>query len=122
MQKGKYSKDLTQGAIAPLLAKLTWPMIFGMAGMVIFNMIDTFWVGKLGVSELAAIGFTFPVIMMISSISMGLGIGTGSLISRMIVKEPKNLIQQYSVDALSLSVFIIIIFVSIGHLTINPLF
>ena len=122
MGKKKYSKDLTKGRIAPLLAKLTWPMIFGMAGMVIFNMVDTCWVGRLGVSELAAIGFTFPVIMMISSIAMGLGIGTGSLISRMIVKEPKQLIQQYGVDAINLSVLIIIVFVTIGQLTLDPLF
>ncbi len=122
MQQGKYSKDLTKGPIAPLLVKLTWPMIFGMAGMVIFNLVDTFWVGKLGVSELAAIGFTFPVIMIISSLAMGLGIGTTSLISRMIHKESKQLIQQYSVDAINLSLVIIIIFVAAGQLSIDPLF
>jgi len=122
MKQGKYSKDLTKGPIIPLLARLTWPMIFGMAGMVIFNMIDTFWVGKLGVPELAAIGFTFPVIMTVSSVAMGLGIGTTSLISRMIHKESRQLIQQYSVDAINLSVAIIIVFVTIGQLTIDPLF
>lgn len=122
MSRGKYSKDLTQGPILPLLARMTWPMIFGMAGMVIFNMVDTFWVGKLGVSELAAIGFTFPVIMMISSLAMGLGIGTSSLISRMIVKESRQLIQQYSVDAIYLSLVIIVIFVLVGQLTVDPLF
>lgn len=122
MDKGKYSKDLTKGPIIPLLARMTWPMIFGMAGMVVFNMVDTFWVGKLGVPELAAIGFTFPVIMTISSLAMGLGIGTTSLISRMILKEPRKLIQQYSVDAINLSLLIIIIFVAAGQLSIEPLF
>ena len=122
VEKSKLKRDLTKGPITPLLAKLTWPLIFGMAGMVVFNMVDTFWVGKLGVAELAAIGFTFPVIMMISSLSMGLGIGTASLISRMIVKESRQLIQQYSVDAINLSLVIIIIFVTLGQLTIEPLF
>lgn len=97
-------------------------MIFGMAGMVIFNMVDTFWVGKLGVSELAAIGFTFPVIMMIGSLAMGLGIGTASLISRMVVRESRQVIQQLSVDAMTLSLVIIIIIVLVGQLTIDPLF
>jgi len=120
--QSKYSKDLTKGPIVPLLARMTWPMIFGMAGMVIFNMVDTFWVGKLGVSELAAIGFTFPVIMTISSLAMGLGIGTTSLISRMILKESRQVIQQYSVDAINLSLVIIIVFVSAGQLSIDPLF
>lgn len=122
VEKSKLKRDLTKGPIVPLLAKLTWPLIFGMAGMVVFNMVDTFWVGKLGVSELAAIGFTFPVIMLISSLAMGLGIGTASLISRMIVKESRQVIQQYSVDAINLSLVIIIIFVTLGQLTIEPLF
>lgn len=122
MQSGKYSKDLTKGPITPLLMRMTWPMIFGMAGMVIFNMVDTFWVGRLGVAELAAIGFTFPVIMMISGLTMGLGIGTTSLLSRMIVKESRQVIQQLSVDAITLSFVIIVIFVLIGQLTIDPLF
>ena len=122
MAKKNYRKDLTKGPIVPLLTKMTWPMVFGMAGMVIFNMVDTFWVGRLGVSELAAIGFTFPVIMMIGSLAMGLGIGTSSLISRMIVKESKQTIQQYSVDAINLSLVIIVVFVIAGQLTIDPLF
>ncbi len=70
MASRDYKKDLTRGPIVPLLVKLTWPMFFGMAGMVIFNMVDTFWVGRLGVNELAAIGFTFPVIMMIASLAI----------------------------------------------------
>lgn len=122
MEKSKYSKDLTKGPIIPLLVKLAWPMIFGMAGMVIFNLIDSFWVGKLGVRELAAISFTFPVVMMIGSLAMGLGIGTSSLIARMIVKESRQLIQQYSIDAINLSLAIIIIFVTAGQLTMEPLF
>ena len=115
------NKILTEGPITSALAKLTWPMILGMLGMVIFNLTDTYFIGKIGVDELAAIGFTFPVIMLISSISMGMGIGTASLISRMIVSEKISTVRQYAAHALALSV-VIVIFVTIGQLTINPLF
>ena len=118
----KRNKILTEGPITSALVKLTWPMILGMLGMVIFNLTDTYFIGKIGVDELAAIGFTFPVVMLISSISMGMGIGTASLISRMIVSEKKSTVRQYAAHALALSVVVIIIFVTIGQLTINPLF
>lgn len=118
----KRNKILTEGPITLALAKLTWPMVLGMLGMVIFNLTDTYFIGKIGVDELAAIGFTFPVIMLIVSISMGMGIGTASLISRMIVSEKKSVVQQYAAHALALSVVIIIIFVIIGQLTLEPLF
>ena len=106
----KRNKILTEGPITSALAKLTWPMILGMLGMVIFNLTDTYFIGKIGVDELAAIGFTFPVIMLIASISMGMGIGAASLISRMIFSEKISTVRQYAAHALALSVVVIIIF------------
>ena len=114
--------DLTQGRIAPLLLKLTWPMIFGMLGMVMFNLADTYFIGKVGVDELAAMGFTFPVVMVVSSLALGVGIGTSSLISRSIVTESRQTLRQYSTEALLLGLSIIFIMVTIGQLTIKPLF
>ena len=115
-------KDLTQGAITPLLFKLTWPMIFGMLGMVMFNLADTYFIGKVGVDELAAMGFTFPVVMVISSLALGVGIGTSSLISRSIVSESRNTLREYSSEALLLGLSIILVMVTVGQLTIKPLF
>ncbi|MCF8308749.1 MAG: MATE family efflux transporter [Bacteroidales bacterium] len=114
--------DLTHGAIAPLLLKLTWPMIFGMLGMVLFNLADTYFIGKVGVKELAAMGFTFPVVMVISSLVLGVGIGTSSLISRSIVSESYDTIKKYSSEALLLGLSIVIIIIITGQLTIRPLF
>ncbi|MDA3780153.1 MAG: MATE family efflux transporter [Bacteroidales bacterium] len=114
--------NILEDPIIKVLAKLTWPMIFGMLGMVVFNLVDTFFIGKVGVEELAAIGFTFPVIMFISSISMGIGIGTSSLISRTFVSEEKKTVRQYAAEALLLAVILILIFVFIGLNTIDPIF
>lgn len=115
-------KDLTQGPITPLLLKLTWPMIFGMLGMVMFNLADTYFIGKVGVDELAAMGFTFPVVMVISSLALGVGIGTSSLISRSIVSQNRMTLRQYATEALLLGLLIILVMVTAGQLTIRPLF
>lgn len=118
----KRSRDLTTGNIAPMLARLTWPMIFGMLGMVVFNLADTYFIGKVGVDELAAIGFAFPVVMLVGSLGIGMGIGTSSLISRMIVTEDRLEVRRYATEAIILALGIIILFVTAGHLTIYPLF
>jgi Na+-driven multidrug efflux pump len=65
---------LTKGPVGKTLIKLTIPMIFGMIGIVAFNLIDTFFVGQLGTIELAALSFTFPVVMVINSIALGFGL------------------------------------------------
>ena len=75
---------LVEGPIGKTLVNLTIPMIFGILGMVAFNLVDTFFVGQLGTNQLAAISFTFPVILMLNSLSMGLGVGAAAVISRAI--------------------------------------
>ena len=68
-------KDLTQGSVPRTLYQLTLPMVVGVLSMVAFNLVDTYFIGKLGKNELAALSFTFPVIMVIFSLVQGIGIG-----------------------------------------------
>ena len=121
MQKINEAK-LTEGNIIKHLILLTLPMILGMLGMILFNVVDTFYVSKLGVSELAALSLTFPVVMIIANIALGLGIGTSVLVSRTIGKKDFNRVKRFTTNAIVLSVFIVAIFSSIGMLTIKPVF
>ncbi|MCF8336290.1 MAG: MATE family efflux transporter [Bacteroidales bacterium] len=114
--------DLTRGPIAPMLMKLTWPMVLGLLGMVMFNLADTYFIGQVGVDELAAMGFTFPVVMVVGALALGIGIGTSSLMSRSIVSEDKAILRRYASEALLLGLLVVSIFVVIGQLTIEPLF
>ena len=50
--------------------------------MILASMIETIYIGILGAKELAAYSFMFPVIMALTSISMGVGVGASSLIAR----------------------------------------
>ena len=52
--------------------------------MVAFNLVDMFYVGKLGQRELAALSFTFPVVTVIFSMVQGLGIGATAIVSKSI--------------------------------------
>lgn len=120
MAKG--NKDLTQGSIIKQLFDLTWPMLLGMMGMVIFNLIDTYFVGKLGVHELAAMSFSFPVIMFLNSLSLSVGIGTSSLIARNIIHIERNEVKMMASRAILLGVIVVLFFVVVGLLTIRPVF
>jgi putative MATE family efflux protein len=113
---------LIEGPIGKTLIRLTIPMIIGIMGMVIFHLVDTFFIGQLGTEQLAAMGFIFPVIFLISSIAMGIGIGVSSVISRAIGEGDWHKVQRLTTDSLGLSLLIVIGFVSIGILTIEPLF
>ena len=118
----KRNKNLTEGNIKKQLFDLAWPMLLGMMGMVVFNLIDTFYVGKLGVEELAAMSFSFPVIMFINSLSQGVGIGTSSLISRNIIHTERKEVKMMASRAILLGLIVVLVFVFVGLQTIGPVF
>ena len=120
MPKG--NKNLIEGNIIRQLYDLTWPMLLGMMGMVIFNLVDTYFVGKLGVQELAAMSFSFPVIMFLGSLSQGIGIGTSSLISRNIIHTERKEVKMMASRAILLGMIVVLLFVIVGLLTIRPVF
>jgi putative MATE family efflux protein len=113
---------LTEGPVGKTIVRLTLPMILGLIGMVTFNLVDTFFVGHLGTEELAALGFTFPAVLIINSLALGLGTGAGAVISRAIGEGDHHRVRRLTTDSLVLSLLVVMIFVVAGLLTIRPVF
>lgn len=113
---------LIEGPVGKTLIRLTIPMIFGMISMVIFNLADTYFVGHLGTTELAALSFTFPVVLVIHSLALGLGIGASAVISRAIGEGNNDQVRRLTTDSLILSLLLVGFFAVLGMLTIKPLF
>lgn len=113
---------LVEGPVAGTLARLAGPMLVAMLGMVGFNMVDTCFIGQLGTNPLAAISFTFPVVLVIASVTMGLGIGSGSVIARAIGEGKHDRVQRLTTDALGLAFGVVLILSIIGLFTVKPLF
>jgi putative MATE family efflux protein len=101
---------------------MTIPMVFGIVGIVAFNLVDTFFVGKLGTDELSALSFTFPVVLIISSLAHGLGIGASAVISRAIGEGNHHRVKRLTTDSLFLSVLLVAIFAVIGLFSIHGVF
>ncbi len=113
---------LISGNVGSLLIRLTIPMIVGMLGMVIFNLVDTFFVGKLGTQQLAALSFTFPVVMVINSFALGIGQGASVLVSRSVGGAEIEKARFIATDALILGVIIAFFFSVLGIVFSRSLF
>lgn len=113
---------LTEGSVGGQLFKLTLPMVWGVFAVIAFNLVDTYFVGQLGTDQLAAMSFTFPVVMVFGSLAVGLGIGASSVIARAIGEGDRDKVKHLTTNSLTLSVLIVGIFVVFGLLTIDPLF
>ncbi|MBE9068180.1 MATE family efflux transporter [Leptolyngbya cf. ectocarpi LEGE 11479] len=113
---------LTEGPVGPHLVKLTLPMVWGLFALIGFNVADTYFVGQLGTAQLAAMSFTFPVVLTIGNLAFGIGIGASSVIARAIGKGDMRQVQRFTTNSLTLALTAVIIFVALGLLTLDPLF
>ncbi|KST62721.1 MATE family efflux transporter [Mastigocoleus testarum] len=113
---------LTEGNVGRQLIGLTLPMVWGVFAIIAFNLVDTYFVGQLGTKELAAMSFTFPVVMTLGSLALGLGVGASSVIARAIGEGDHSRVQRFTTNSLTLGLVVVAIFVSLGLFTIDPLF
>ena len=79
---------ITTGKLYPLLVKMAIPSMVGMIVATIYNMTDTFWVGKLNDATFtASVGVVFTFVSIIQAIGFWFGYGAGNFVSRMLGKK-----------------------------------
>ena len=74
--------DFTSAHIPLLIRKLAIPASVGFIFNTLFNVVDTYYGGRISTAALAAMGLTFPVFFIILAMGMGMGTGTTALISQ----------------------------------------
>jgi len=74
--------DLTSGNVTRSIIRLAWPTTVAMSLQTAFNLVDTFFVSRLGAQAIAAVSMMFPVFFLMFGLAGGMGIGTASLVAR----------------------------------------
>ena len=77
-------KTLNDGPVGRALWSVSAPMTIGILGVLSVGLADAFFLARDGATSLAAIGFVFPVITAMTSLSIGLSAGTNTVISQAI--------------------------------------
>lgn len=106
--------------INSLLWKLSAPAIIGLLVHAFYNLVDTFFVGRaLGeqsVLGIAGISIAFPLQMIIMAVSIGIGVGGSSVISRMLgakdVEKAEKTLGNVFLYTLAASILLPILFFS----------
>jgi putative MATE family efflux protein len=113
---------LLHGSVSAHLARLTVPSIGGMFAIMVFNLTDTWFVSRLGTEPLAAMGFTFAVVMMVGALAIGFSTGSASIISRAIGSGDRQQARRTVSDGLFLTIFGTVLVSVAGYCSITPLF
>lgn len=113
---------LLTAPIDVVLRQMTVPMVFGIVAILMFNLVDTFFISLLGTQALAAISFTFPVTFAVNCITMGIGMGLSTNIGRLLGRGDNQQAARFSSHGLLLAVLLVIVASSFGLISIEPLF
>jgi putative MATE family efflux protein len=74
--------DLLSGNMYRTIIRLGYPLAIGSAVQTLYNLADTFWLGKLGRSALSAPVISFNIIFFILSIGIGFSLAGTALVSQ----------------------------------------
>lgn len=97
-------------------------MLVGIASIILFNVVDTIYVGRLGERALAAMSFTFPVVSIVMSLAQGLGLGLTSVVSRAIGQDDDDDVRRLTTHGLLLANFVVVAVAAIGWFSVEPVF
>lgn len=73
------SLDLTKGSMIDHVKKIAIPASVGYFFNTMYNVVDTFYAGKLSTDALAGMTISFPIFFIVIALSSGLGSGTTAL-------------------------------------------
>ncbi|MBT8107866.1 MAG: MATE family efflux transporter, partial [Gammaproteobacteria bacterium] len=116
------SVRLTQGPVGRHLLDMTVPMLLGITTLMAQAFIDTYFLGMVGDRALAAYSFGYPILMIVTSVAIGLGAGTSSVVARAIGADDHERSRRLATDSLVLSLVIALVCMVTGFLTIDTLF
>jgi len=106
--------NLIEENIIHLFLKIAIPSSVGTVFMTLFNVVDTFFAGKISPNALAALAQTFPVYFIIIALGVGLSIGTTSLMANALGEKNNQKASYYFAQSIFLAVLTSIIVTFLG--------
>lgn len=93
--KDKYDR-MANEPVKRLISSLAVPTIITMLVSAVYNMADSYFVGKIDTVSVASIGIVFSVMTLLQAVGFFLGNGSGILISTLLGEKKKETAQVYA--------------------------
>ena len=112
--KEKLNMDLLKDNIPKLVRKLALPAMVGMLFQTLYNIVDTFYAGKISPEALSALSKSFPIYFIIVASSIGVTVAGTSLIGNSIGENNKKNILNYFTHIIYFAIIMSVIICFVG--------
>ncbi|MDP2663946.1 MAG: MATE family efflux transporter [bacterium] len=113
----QYKNNLIEGSVLRSLITLSFPIILANLLQSAYHLTDTFWVGRLGPSAIAAVSISFPLIFLLISFGGGLNMA-GSIL----VAQYKGKNNQKAINHIAGQTFLMVLVISLFLSVIGYIF
>jgi len=97
-------------------------MLMGFVSVMGASLAETIYLGMVGTAELAALGFTFPLVMTLQGITMGLSIGASSVVARCIGLGDWDKARQLITHCFVMVMLLIVVITALAYSTLEFVF
>jgi len=108
-------KLILEGNISKVILTLSAPIMFNNLVQTLYNLADTYWVSKLGTSQMASITLVFPVIFLTLSVGIGINVAGTALISQYVGSDQQRDATRVATQMFSFSVILSFILGILGY-------
>lgn len=108
-------KDFTKGSITKALLGLAVPIVLTNTLHTAYQLIDTFWVGRLGAEAVAAVSLSFPIIFLMISLGSGFSIAGTILVAQYKGRNDSAQVEHVTAQTVALVSMIALFLATIGY-------
>ena len=98
------------------------PASIGMFFQTMYNVVDSFYAGQISTMDLAAMGLSFPVYLIIVAASSGTSRGTSALIANAVGLDDEDAEKEYVAQSISVGLLLSVVITFVGLCFASPLF
>lgn len=114
----KKREEIVSGNLYKVILSLSMPIILSNFIQTLYDLTDSFFVGKLGGIQVAAVAFVWPVTNLIISLGIGIAVATTSLVSISIGENNYKKSSLFASQSISFSFITSIILTFLGYIFI----
>ena len=119
----EHSLKMRTRPIGRLIASMSIPAMFSMLIQALYNIVDTYYVAKIDISNdyyITALGYAFPIQILILAFSLGIGIGTNVMVAKKLGEQNKEEASNIARTGIVMAIIGAVIFFILSFIIINP--